>query len=561
MKFFKLIIVIIPALLALFLPGLPTDQDVVTPLKAAVGGYSGKSLTQFATTLFAGSGVCAFCHTNLKDSKGNDVSMDTHWRSTMMANAANDPLWLAKVSSEVKRNPHLKDVIEEKCSTCHMPMAHTQAKRDGRESGILGAGFTSGSNDLHQAAMDGVSCTLCHQIANTNLGLDESYSGGYDIDQVTSKPLRPAYGPYTNSFSMPMQNLGGFTPTYSPHVNESELCATCHTLYTPYVDSQGAVLGEFPEQTPYLEWEKSRYAGKLDKSCQDCHMPLADGSVVISSIGAGMGRPFQRSPFFQHFFVGGNTFMLNVLKEGAQKLGLTASTENFDDTIARTLNQIQNNAATLKISAARKSGNNLEITLLVKNLAGHKFPTGIPIRRAWLELSVIDADNKTVFSSGAQGKNGEIAGNDADVDSDSFEPHYDVITDPSQVQIYEAIMANSDGEVTYTLLRAAEYLKDNRLLPLGFNKKKADADIAVYGKADDDKNFRGGADKVLYKVDISGYQKPFKISAKLHFQSVSSQFINDVLKDKTKEVRNFKKLIRKVDNTGEVVAEADKVVN
>jgi hypothetical protein len=41
-----------------------------------------------------------------------------------------------------------------------------------------------------------------------------------------------------------------------------------------------------------------------------------------------------------------------------------------------------------------------------------------------------------------------------------YEPHYDVITKPGQVQIYEGIMLNTDNEVTYTLLRAAKYVKD-----------------------------------------------------------------------------------------------------
>ncbi len=58
-------------------------------------------LTTFETTDFSGSGVCAFCHSRLSDEDGNDVSNDAHWRSTMMANAAKDPLWQAKISAEV----------------------------------------------------------------------------------------------------------------------------------------------------------------------------------------------------------------------------------------------------------------------------------------------------------------------------------------------------------------------------------------------------------------------------------------------------------------------------
>lgn len=54
---------------------------------------------------------------------------------------------------------------------------------------------------------------------------------------------------------------------------------------------------------------------------------------------------------------------------------------------------------------------------------------------------------------------------------------------PDQVRIYEPIMGHSDSAVTYTLLRAAKYLKDNRLLPPGFVKQDAPVDIAVYGAA------------------------------------------------------------------------------
>ena len=48
------------------------------------------------------------CHDGLEDNNGTDVSLVKAWQGTMMANAAIDPLYLAKVASEVKRNPNLK---------------------------------------------------------------------------------------------------------------------------------------------------------------------------------------------------------------------------------------------------------------------------------------------------------------------------------------------------------------------------------------------------------------------------------------------------------------------
>ena len=68
------------------------------------------------------------CHEGLADAAGKDVSITTDWRSTMMANAAKDPVWQAKVASETARTPALKDVIEKKCAKCHTPMAVKQAE-------------------------------------------------------------------------------------------------------------------------------------------------------------------------------------------------------------------------------------------------------------------------------------------------------------------------------------------------------------------------------------------------------------------------------------------------
>jgi hypothetical protein len=82
-----------------------------------------------------------------------------------------------------------------------------------------------------------------------------------------------------------------------------------------------------------------------------------------------------------------------------------------------------------------------------------------------------------------------IKGNDNDADPLRFEPHYLEITSPEQVEIYEAIPKDSAGHVTTGLLSAVGYVKDNRILPSGFNKQTADKDIAVIGEAANDPNF------------------------------------------------------------------------
>lgn len=55
-------------------------------------------------------------------------------------------------------------------------------------------------------------------------------------------------------------------------------------------------------------------------------------------------------------------------------------------------------------------------------------------------------------------------GNDNGLDTAVFEPHYSQIETSDQVQIYKAIKWDVEGRTITTLLYAASYLKDNRLL-------------------------------------------------------------------------------------------------
>ena len=95
------------------------------------------------------------------------------------------------------------------------------------------------------------------------------------------------------------------------------------------LDSNGNMTNQlFPEQMVYTEWENSGYAST--RSCQDCHMPPAAGDVVIST------RPMHGLParpdFARHSFVGGNTYLLDILARNAQELNITAT--GFEQLIA-----------------------------------------------------------------------------------------------------------------------------------------------------------------------------------------------------------------------------------
>jgi hypothetical protein len=522
-------------------------------------GVAQTTLTTFETDDFSGSGICAMCHSNLTDEVGNDVSNDAHWRSTMMANAAKDPLWQAKISAEVQlvEDSGLKQAIQEKCSRCHMGMARYQQLADGdtksdiyvfdTDSGITG--FLNPAHTLHEAAMDGVSCTLCHQVQPDGLGTPESFTGKYVIDTTTVPPDRLIFGPYDQVLQNPMQQNAGFLPTSEsltePHLTDSAHCGSCHTLYTPALDAEGVPVGEFPEQTTYLEWEHSG----VPKTCQDCHLPQAVGSVVISNRPRRLAA---RTPFGQHHYVGGNSFMVNLLKANPVDLGVTADAVHFDDTLSRTLVQLQERTAVLTAQATR-TGDSLAVTVDVENSAGHKLPSGLPSRRCWLHVVVTDANNNTIFESGRPLDGGRIEGNDAE-DPDAplpYEPHYDTITSADQVQIYEPIMLNTDEEVTYTLLRAFSYAKDNRLLPAGFDKGSASGDIAVYGDAAVDENFIGGSDRVAYEIDVADAKGRLSITVALLYQTLSQPFVADLATTNTDLVNRFMDLYVPADNVAE----------
>ena len=500
---------------------------------------------------FATSGVCATCHKDMADEAGNDVSLDSFWRGTMMANSSRDPYWQASVRGEVLSNPDYDAVIQDKCTTCHTPMARTTQDFMGNKGVLLDEGFLHPENDLNTLALDGISCTLCHQIEATSLGEPESFDGHYVIDDTKQAGERLSYGPYesTEADVVVMRSASGYVPAQSEHIQSSELCGSCHTLYTPTVDNNGEVAGMFPEQMPYIEWLASDYIDQL--SCPDCHMPEAPGKVILSVTGGPA-----RSPFSIHSFAGGNTYALKLLSTYKDELQVTASNEQIEAALDRALTQLQTQTAQIQVVKTEVDGNILNVKVAVDSQVGHKFPSGFPSRRVWVHLQVMDAAGKALFESGHWDLNGGIYGNDNDLNETTFEPHYEVISDPEQVQIYEAVMGDVDSAVTTTLLRGAVYLKDNRLVPAGFDKAAVSADIAVCGAAAQDADFVGGSDQIRYQIDLGDAAGPFIVRVELLYQSIGYRWAQNLNRFNAPEPQRFIRFYENVANKPTLVASA-----
>jgi hypothetical protein len=511
---------------------------------AAATAASAAELPQGSSALFSGSGNCAQCHAS--DGRANtegatDVSPVTQWRSTMMANAARDPLWRAKVSAEVATFPALAEAIESKCTRCHAPLGNAEAEYQG----TIAYSIAEMASD--PLALDGVSCTLCHQIQPANLGLPASYSGHFEIDDS-----HEIFGPYPDPLVGPMRNMSGYTPVQADHTNKSELCATCHTLFTAHVNEQGEFEGSFPEQTPYLEWKNSRFQDD-GIECQSCHLPLSPSAIDVATVPPW--HQVLRSPYSYHTMTGANVFMLGILRDNIEELSLAATTAQFDSSIARTNTVLRNETVALSETHSA-DGDSVFIDIRLENLTGHKLPTGIPLRRMWLHLQAIDNMGNTAFESGAWDETGEVVGLDL-----GYEPHHDVIDHEGQVQIYETIMEDARGDLTWTLLSAAGYRKDNRLPPMGFTTTAAVYDsVRIEGAAMEDRDFNIDLGSEGTGADIVHYRFPrptgdvLTVTAQVCYQTLPPRVFSDLESHDTPEVRLFSDLYSEADKSPIVLA-------
>jgi hypothetical protein len=524
---------------------------------------------------FTTSGTCAQCHSQsegaqaMRDSKGKGIAPYDLWQSTMMANAARDPLWRAVVSMEVAATPSLAKQIQAKCLRCHSPMASVEARALKID---LSLKDLYGDTPEAQLALDGVSCTVCHQIQPKNLGKPESYGGHYEIAKG-----HVIFGPHKDPVAMPMVRHSGFTPQHGTHMVESALCATCHTLFTDAVDAQGKPTGHrLPEQTPYLEWRNSLMSTEakpknpMGRSCQSCHMPTGEGRTPLKTMiaRAPHGGDFQldaRSPFGRHILVGGNTLIPAILRDNAQELRPRASKAAFNATIAAARHQLRSSVARLSLEA-RRQDRKLTASVKITTFVGHKFPTGHPSRRAWLRLQVLDAKGRVLFVSGAHDARARLVDGAgkllaAEKPGGPSHPHRQVIRGDSEVAVYESQMADAAGKPTYLLMRGATYLKDNRFLPMGWKADHPDAKHTAPQGVKGDSDFRAGGDTVVYEVTLpEGTPSNVVVKAELLYQVLGARYAAELFTFDTPEIRAFRRYYAKADKSPVLVAESKKTL-
>lgn len=509
------------------------------------------SLITGRNDLFAASGECEGCHgydpaeIASLNAAGEDINVVDDWRATIMANSSKDPFWKAKVSHESLVSPDILNELESSCTDCHAPLGFYNAMHLGMPH------YTMEDLRLDSVALDGVSCGACHQISPDGVG--QTFSG-IDINYEEGV----IYGQYPDPFAGPMQSFVGFQPVYSTHIEESEVCATCHTLITETVGLDGQFNGNhFVEQATYHEWLNSSYSadGEGAIECQGCHMTRVDDEVVIANNLLFLPA---RTPFYRHDIVGGNTFMLDMMKDNIDTLDIRADAEDFDEVKAATLELLQENTLDMDIIPLSRSADTLYFDVELTNKAGHKFPSGYPSRIAYIEVVARDEAGNVLFESGLLDESYELIGRDI-----PYEQHYDHITSEQQVQVYELVLADESGAETTVLSHAEFALKDNRLAPFGFSDTHQSYDTTAYfGEVlnDDDFNLDGagvqgtGKDRVSYHIPTGGVEGEIEVEVAVYYQVTPPRWLASMFEFSSEDIDLFRWMYDNADKEPVAVA-------
>jgi len=546
---------------------------------------------------------------------GANVSPYGEWRWSPMGLAGRDPIFFAQLDSELAyldTLPPPQNAVQARgltnaCLSCHGAMGKRQLDTDSAggqgdfKLEFLQLTDRSNPDFLYGAlARDGISCAVCHRIVPANTPPGEAPLEHFLKNSITgrfaSSPPDTVFGPHRDDEISPytMANATGITPKNSAYLRSSRMCGSCHTIDLPVVDGKPGQTSL--EQVTYLEWLNSQYqnefgaAGPDARTCQDCHMPghyhsgkkriHVDRLVQKVAIIEDQNYPeaehrapedeleiAERDDFKRHELLGMNVFLLEMFRQFNEILGvrktdyMSGSSTDLQDAIDNIAEQASQRTTKVRVSA-RPSGRRdreIEAQVAITNLAGHRFPSGVGFRRAFIELLVLedrDGRETVVWGSGRTNGLGVIVDGDGKVlpteffteytDGEGrrqqhFQPHYQVITSQDQVQIYEELIKNAAGEFTTSFIRRDETIKDNRLLPIGWTEHGPDPSLNgkflesthAFGVNGDPDYVNGnGTDQVTYRIQLPAGVDLSRttVRATLYYQATPPSYLADRFK-------------------------------
>lgn len=377
----------------------------------------------------------------------------------------------------------------------------------------------------HIAAPDKDSIRLWNPDPNWVLGADNKSTAYYLFHNTTGQynygPADELYGPLDEVKTYPMENQMGITPVGSEFIQDSKMCGSCHSINLPNIGLEEA---EYPvlnaaeqnpalkpynhtiEQATFLEWQNSDFASDdkdLFRSCQDCHMPKGfeslDGTIKIDQLTTkiatiqdntypavlGLAGPDSigvtlRDDYKRHEHVGLNVFLLEMFDQFPDILGVAKSDYMTGDTmgnafaIENMIKQARSETIDLDVEIIGETQDSIDVLVSLSNLTGHRFPSGVAFRRAFIELVVNDG-NRTIWGSGRTNGVGVIVDGNGDPlkteflpNANAYQRHHQIIRSQNQVQIYEELNQDAERNFTTSFVHRVHDIKDNRLLPSGY---------------------------------------------------------------------------------------------
>jgi hypothetical protein len=536
-----------------------------------------------------------------------NLSPYAEWRASPMGLAGRDPIFFAQLESETNHLPQLSTCIQQTCLRCHGVMGSRQLAIDtpGQDtedceslyaitppSGVpFGKAFTrdlvkqwpGSDNTEHQdyaaLARDGISCTICHRVSTDSLGQENSYTGNF----VTG-PIDELYGPYADDtiVTTPMRNALDITPKFGEQLASAEMCGSCHNILLPVFDNDGTQTGASYEQSTHLEWTNSIYGpnGSDFQPCHVCHMSThykgEQLTTKIANIESSDSAPTaervpdaeitltERNEFSRHQLHGLNVFLNQMFQQFPLILGIR-QVDGLPpaDAIAPLLtamnsmmNMAQEETAEVEITNVEVlPENQLSIQVKVVNHTGHYLPSGVGFRRVFLELLIRDEMDEPIWASGRTNELGAILDGTTEIvlaseqpgnfEEAIYQPHYQQITRGDQVQIYQEVITDSDGNITTSFLRRKTDLKNNRIKPEGYDPAVFTSSPSVYiqelailpGDESSDPYYSDpaltGADTIEYLVTLTPQQMAQldRVEVNLYNQSIPPYYLQERFTD------------------------------